>query len=523
MAVAGFSFLAALLIAAFLGLNGGIALFCCAVVFAVASLILLNKQWGKRLAIVGLSAACACGVFLAATTLEIRKTSSLDEKTGVVTGEITNIVKRGSSTGYTLRTSKVDLPRAPQRLELVFYPYRTADLRLHDVIEVEMELSVRPRNAYLTETSGVRVLGLQSGEIKILAPEKRSFWYYLHKVKSRMQAGVNPYVDTEVEAITKGVVFGEDEGIDYTTQLVWSRAGISHLFSASGMHLAILSQTLMLLLGCLRVPKRASAGIVMGFVLLFMALLDFRMSILRAGIVSLCYYGGKLIRRDADSLNSMGLAAIIILLPNPFAIFDLSFLYSYFSSLGIILLAGRMERAIFERFGVKSKLWQWVFGCFCVSLSANLFILPLNLLFSDEFSVVGLLVNVLLAPYIQVMIPLGMFCYLIGAVPLFAWLAQAGCWLLSLIIRTVCDAAGWLIRLPYAYLPAGYGFLRIWLAASLLIAAAAWLLWRLRKAPEGESPVLRKRLGSQLTGLCAALCALVLLTGICADTFLPRR
>ena len=69
-------------------------------------------------------------------------------------------------------------------------------------------------------------------------------------------------------------------------------------------------------------PRRLSALLTAAIVLIFMALTGFTPSVTRAGVMCLVLLAGQMVRREADSLNSLGLSLLLILAANPFAVMD---------------------------------------------------------------------------------------------------------------------------------------------------------------------------------------------------------
>ena len=86
-----------------------------------------------------------------------------------------------------------------------------------------------------------------------------------------------------------------------------------------------------------RLPKRFAAGLTMAGVLCFMALTGFVPSVMRSGIMLLFYLGSQVMRRNADSINSLGLAVFLLGLANPYAAADTGLLLSFSATLGLLL------------------------------------------------------------------------------------------------------------------------------------------------------------------------------------------
>ena len=73
-------------------------------------------------------------------------------------------------------------------------------------------------------------------------------------------------------------------------------------------------------------------------VLCFMAVTCFQASVCRSGVMCLVVLAGDLLSRRADSLNSLGIAVLLLGLENAYAAADIGLLLSFSATLGLILL-----------------------------------------------------------------------------------------------------------------------------------------------------------------------------------------
>lgn len=140
-----------------------------------------------------------------------------------------------------------------------------------------------------------------------------------------------------------------DDFIDPQVRQDFRDSGISHLLAVSGTHIVILTGFVMLLLRRLKGKIWIKNLIAAGFVFFFMALTGFTPSVVRAGIMMLVVLFGGILRRQSDPLNSLGLSALLLTVPNPYAAAGIGLLMSFSATLGIILLAGRLDRAMVSR------------------------------------------------------------------------------------------------------------------------------------------------------------------------------
>ncbi len=159
----------------------------------------------------------------------------------------------------------------------------------------------------------------------------------------------HPPADTQSEAILEALLLGERRNIDPDTHEAFRRTGLLHLVSLSGMHLCILIGVVWWFgkLAGLRKNGRAAVCVVATAVFLFMV--PPRAPTLRAAAIVWTFCASVLLRRRANPLNSLSLAAIILLLIQPTQLFDVGWQLSFAATAGILAFTGRIEGRLRER------------------------------------------------------------------------------------------------------------------------------------------------------------------------------
>ena len=119
--------------------------------------------------------------------------------------------------------------------------------------------------------------------------------------------------------------------------------GTFHLVSASGLHVFVVCGALVWALSRLPVPR--------GFQLLLLALpltlyclaTGLEAPVLRASLMTMVGWSAYLLRRTPDSLNALGLAALLYLLWRPNSVFEIGTQLSFVTVGGILLFGVRTE------------------------------------------------------------------------------------------------------------------------------------------------------------------------------------
>ena len=126
-------------------------------------------------------------------------------------------------------------------------------------------------------------------------------------------------------------------------------------------------------------------------------LCDFSVSVVRASIMGLVLIGTSLAGYRYDSLNSLGLACMIILLFLPLALFNAGFLLSFTAVFAIILFA-----KVAEKFGIKNKILKKVVASIFTTFIVTLMTYPICASFFKEFSLYTIFANLIVIPIFSV-------------------------------------------------------------------------------------------------------------------------
>ena len=130
------------------------------------------------------------------------------------------------------------------------------------------------------------------------------------------------------------LLFGDRFAIDSQYSHNVKDAGILHIFAVSGLHVGMLAAVTAFLARKLKKKKALYILIVEIPLILYGWICGFGASVLRAIVMSTVFIVSGLTGRQRDSLNSLSLAAIIVLILNPTDMFTKGFHLSFAALLG---------------------------------------------------------------------------------------------------------------------------------------------------------------------------------------------
>jgi competence protein ComEC len=240
-------------------------------------------------------------------------------------------------------------------------------------------------------------------------------------------------------AVLEALLLGERGRMDDGTTESLQRSGLFHLIAISGAHIAIISLLLYSLLRLLRVPRRPADIFLIALLCIYALLVEGRASVFRAVIMTVVYLSGRLLWKKVNLLNTISFSAFLILLVNPFSLFDIGFELTFAATLAIILFYPRIVKFL-------PRLPGRIHELFALSVSAQLGVLPLIASSFHRVTFSSLLLNIPAIPLVGVIMGGGFLFLALSLVS--ATLAQLTAQALTLLIRAFLWISGFLNHVP---------------------------------------------------------------------------
>ena len=226
------------------------------------------------------------------------------------------------------------------------------------------------------------------------------------ETRTYVRRQIQRYVPSERgRAVLHALLLGDRSRITDNQRERFARTGLMHLLAVSGLHVFLVGMVLYVLLRPLlmrfrlrwqavEVGRAVLTIVVLG---LYMLLTGARPSVVRAVIMSGLLIGGVVFQRSAHPLNTLGVAALVLLVLRPPALFDAGFQLSMAAVAGIVTLNPRFLDATPE-WMQSSETGEWLVSMITVSAAAMLGTAPVLLYHFGWVSAAGLLLNVVGIP-----------------------------------------------------------------------------------------------------------------------------
>ncbi len=280
-------------------------------------------------------------------------------------------------------------------------------------------------------------------EIEIISeghgsPVKRALFF----VKNKFLGNLNFAIREPESLLMGGLILGERAAFSEELRQDFVDTGTIHIVALSGYNVTIVAEWIMKFFAFL--PRNFAFGAGIFSIFLFVLMTGANSTAVRAGIMASLALIARATGRTYDVARGMLLAAVVMVLINPFVLaYDVSFQLSFMATIAVIFFTPRVE-----------KYFQWVtkrFGLreiFAMTTAAYLFVFPFILYKMGNFSLVALPANILVLPFIPITMAAGFFTGLAGI--FWYGLAVPLGFLSYVLLHYELLVIGILARLPFA-------------------------------------------------------------------------
>lgn len=355
-------------------------------------------------------------------------------------------------------------------------------------------------------------------------------------VRQSIRQHFSDSLEPEAASAASAVLLGDKKALSSDMRDAFTKTGVSYLIVVSGMHLSIASFLLMLILRKTKAGPIITFGVMLVFILFFVALTGFTPSVIRAAVMTLIILFGRIFFLESDSINSLGIAALVLTVTNPYAVGNIGLLLSFAATFGILLWSEKLyvyfvgvlhlnKKPVEKRFHPK---WQAVRAAkavlrfLCTSLAATLWVIPVTVLFFESIAPLTVLIACVAYPLTYAILLLSLIFAVIGltgiaAVPLVPLLNTLAAWLLGFV--------KWCSALPFCQIIANEAYYYIWLLVSAVLIAVGYAI-HARKTyifAAVMTSVLTLAVGAAVTSLLPSPASLLLIRSGTGYTAAVRR
>ncbi len=265
-------------------------------------------------------------------------------------------------------------------------------------------------HATLTVRKTEQVVSLEAGDgawmtERVVLPLRRS-------IRGAFQA----HLSGAPLGLLQGILLGDKHSIPEEVARRFRHTGLAHALVISGLHVGLVTVFFFTAFKLCRLPDRAACVATVSVLILYAFVTDLQAPVVRASMMATVVLLGRAMERDGEIYNSLGVAALMILLVWPLSIFSLSFQLSFGATLSIVAL----HRPLIEFFPAewrREDRWagKWIITPLCVSVAAQIGTGPLIAYHFQQFATVSLVANLCVVPLLALVVSLGILAGLCGS------------------------------------------------------------------------------------------------------------
>lgn len=233
------------------------------------------------------------------------------------------------------------------------------------------------------------------------------------KVKERLVKVLNQTLVPEHAAVMEGVLFGSTGKIDFESKNNFALTGVIHILSVSGYHMALLVGVCIFIGRMLDLTLKSTNSLTIVLTLFYMSMTGASPPVVRAAVMAWVIILARSSKRNYDWISSLSIAALVILLFDPQALFNAGFQLSFLATWGLFYLAPLTNNI--------SAFLPYIGRAVSVTLAAQLAVLPVTSYYFSYFSLISVLANLVIVPLISIAMLLATIAVLCGLV----WLPLA--------------------------------------------------------------------------------------------------
>lgn len=314
------------------------------------------------------------------------------------TGIITNIKTSDNNISLIIKNKEKIIGYIYTNSGIDITKYKLGDMVKITCEEIKLSDNTTPNvfnykrylnNKNIYHMVSISSISLEKSNISILYKIRNFFINRSYKLKYSF-----PYINS--------LILGNNNYIEDNIIDSYRENGISHLFAISGLHISLFTLALSIILKKIKIKENIRYIILILFLIFYMFLTNFSMSIMRAGIFTIFLIMNKIFYFYIKPINLLLLTLAVIIFINPKSIFDIGLQYSFSISAALIIFQNLL----------KNK--NYLISLFYTSVLAFLISFPITIYNFYQINVLSIVYNLFFVPYLSfIILPVTIISYIL--------------------------------------------------------------------------------------------------------------
>lgn len=303
---------------------------------------------------------------------------------------------------------------------------------------------------YLSDKQIYAQVYLNKSEISLNKKLKKDIWYYSGRLHSRIVRNLEQsHFNKEEMNVALALILGQQQEISSDIIQDYQYSGATHILSVSGLHVGFI----MIFINFILKPiPNTRKGSLIKLISVLLSLATFAIisglspSVLRSVVMFSFLAIGTHLRRSGSIYHTLLVSMLLILLFEPYFLFDVGFQLSYLALFFIVWL-----QPVLKKIGTpKNKIQTTVWNALTVSFAAQIGTLPLCLYYFHQFPGLFFVTNIIIIPILSFIMIAGIIVMIVaifGAPPILVIeIFEKSIYLLNKTIHIVASFEWFVIR-----------------------------------------------------------------------------
>ena len=303
---------------------------------------------------------------------------------------------------------------------------------------------------YLSNKSIFAQIYANPDEIKINPSVDHNIWHYADVLRSKIIRNLETHHFNKEELhVIAALILGQQQDIEPEILHDYQFAGAIHILSVSGLHVGFI---LLFITFILKPLPKNKIGNTLRLVSIILTLWSFALiaglspSVVRSVTMFSFVALGLYLKRNTSIFHTLLVSILFILLFQPSFLFDIGFQLSYIALFFILWLQPLLSKL----WQPKNKILIYFWDILTVSFAAQIGAFPLSIYYFHQFPGLFFITNLIVIPFLSVIMALGVFVMLLAAfnyVPqLPAQLLEWSIYVLNQIIGKIASFEQFIIK-----------------------------------------------------------------------------
>ena len=287
-------------------------------------------------------------------------------------------------------------------------------------------------------------------DIRINKIIKKDIWYYAAKLHSRILHNLEKgHFSTNEMNVALALILGQRQEISSDIIQDYQFSGATHILSVSGLHVGFIMIFISFILKPVPNTRKGSfikLIVILSSLIIFAIISGLSPCVLRSVVMFSFLAIGNHLRRSGNIYHTLLVSILLILLFEPYFLFDIGFQLSYLALFFILWLQPILKNI----WNPKNKIVMNLWNVLTISFAAQIGTLPLCLYYFHQFPGLFFVTNIVIIPILSFIMIAGIIVMILAVFivpPLFLiQIFEKSIYILNKVIHFVASFDSFVIR-----------------------------------------------------------------------------